>query len=144
MAESPGQTWVGCLTFVACSRTDNEPRVRDGYASLGTCGHARALATQAEEICRTNLPARDRTCTPLPPQNFHGKEGVGGSSRPGGLTTCKTATFHDYRAPLDQGGGSRIESLETRRLPAKSRSRPLEQGTSVTLRASTSSPQSKQ
>jgi hypothetical protein len=36
--------------------TDNTPRVRDGYTSLGTRGHTRARATQAEgPICRKNV-----------------------------------------------------------------------------------------
>ena len=34
-------------------RTDNAPRVRDGYTSLSTRGHARASLTRAEgPICR--------------------------------------------------------------------------------------------
>src|SRR5205823_699823 len=43
-------------------RTDNGPRVRDGYISESMCGHARALATYYERpICRTNVLANDRT-----------------------------------------------------------------------------------
>ena len=62
-------------------QTENAPRVRDGYVSLSTYGHGRALPRRAERpICRTNVIASDRACTPLPPQNFHGKEGVDGSS----------------------------------------------------------------
>src|SRR6476659_3136830 len=63
------------------SKTDDGARVRDGYVSPSVRGHARALATPAERpICRTNVLANDRACTPLPPQNFHGKEGLDGSS----------------------------------------------------------------
>jgi hypothetical protein len=36
-------------------------------------------------ICRTNVIADDWACTPLPRQNFHGKEGVPGSSPGEGL-----------------------------------------------------------
>ena len=52
-----------------------------GYISSDTRGHARALPTRLEcPICRTNVLAHDPACTPLPPPNFHGKEGVDGSS----------------------------------------------------------------
>jgi hypothetical protein len=67
-------------------RTGNEPRVRDGYISESTRGHARALPTHSEgPICRTNVPAHGCACTPLPPLDFHGKEGVDGSSPSEGL-----------------------------------------------------------
>src|SRR5438094_7229724 len=66
---------------LSVSRTDNARRVRDGYISLSACGHPRALATHAEgPICTTNVLANDRACTRIPPRNFHGKEGVDGSS----------------------------------------------------------------
>ena len=43
-------------SMLLVSETDNEPRVRDGYTSLSTRGHARATRTQAEvRICRENL-----------------------------------------------------------------------------------------
>ena len=62
-------------------RTDNAPRVRDGYIRLGTRGHARTLKTRLEAvICRKNVIASARPCTPVPPGNLHGKEGVDGSS----------------------------------------------------------------
>ena len=62
-------------------RTDNAPRVRDGYIGLGTRGHARALKTQRERsICRKNVTADVRPCPRVPPLNLHGKEGVDGSS----------------------------------------------------------------
>jgi hypothetical protein len=62
-------------------RTDNEPRVRDGYISLGTRGHARARQARRESpICRKNVIASARPCPPVPPVNLHGKEGVSGSS----------------------------------------------------------------
>jgi hypothetical protein len=52
-------------------------RVRDGYVSLSTCGHTRALPVPAQlAICRPNVVFDDRACTPVPPQNLHGKEGV--------------------------------------------------------------------
>jgi len=54
-------------------RTDNAPRVRDGYIRLGTRGHARTLKTRLEAaICRKNVIASARPC--------NGKEGVDGSS----------------------------------------------------------------
>jgi hypothetical protein len=71
-------------------KTDNTPRVRDGYISESTRGHARALPTHRERlICRTNVPANARACTPLPPLDFHGKEGVDGSSPSEGLFSKK-------------------------------------------------------
>jgi hypothetical protein len=67
-------------------QTDNTRRVRDGYISESTSGHARAPATRsADAICRTNVLANDRACTPIPLQNLHGKEGVDGSSPSEGL-----------------------------------------------------------
>jgi hypothetical protein len=62
-------------------KTDNAPGVRDGYIGESTPGHARAVTTRAEgPFCGRNVIASARACTPLPPQNFHGKEGVDGSS----------------------------------------------------------------
>jgi hypothetical protein len=94
-------------------RTDNAPRVRDGYVSEGTPGHGRALPTPAEgSICRTNALADDRACAPLPPQNFHGKEGVDGSSPSEGSAkppqnglfflgmTCRIASVRWVWSPL--------------------------------------------
>jgi hypothetical protein len=58
-------------------QTDNDPRVRDGYISLGMRGHARALLTQLKApICRNNVIEDARPCTPVPPGNLHGKEEV--------------------------------------------------------------------
>src|SRR6266498_3167073 len=77
------------MTFVPLPvlQVDNEPRVRDGYISLDTRGHARTLKTQREvSVCRENVIASARPCTPVPPQNLHGKEGVDGSSPSEGLT----------------------------------------------------------
>jgi hypothetical protein len=52
--------------------------------SLSTRGHARARPTRAEgPICRRNVIASARPCTPGPPGNLHGKEGVDPGSRPG-------------------------------------------------------------
>jgi hypothetical protein len=62
-------------------RTGNVPRVRDGYISESTRGHTRARPTHREDaICRKNVVASARACTPVPPRNLHGKEGVDGSS----------------------------------------------------------------
>src|SRR5262245_20485680 len=44
-------------------------------------GHVRVRPTRREQrIYRTNVLAGDRACVRLPPPNFHGKEGVDGSS----------------------------------------------------------------
>jgi hypothetical protein len=68
-------------------RTGNKPRVQDGYISRFARGHTRALPTRHfAPICRTNVLANARTCTALPPLNFHGKEGVDGSSPSEGFT----------------------------------------------------------
>ena len=62
-------------------KTDNKTRVRDGYISLSTRGHARARQTRCEDsICRRNVTASARPCPPVRPLNLHGKEGVSGSS----------------------------------------------------------------
>ena len=80
------------------SETDNTRRVRDGYISESTCGHARALPTRSERpICRTNVTANDRACTRLSPQNFHGKEGVDGSSPSEGFVN----TLHIGTIPFE-------------------------------------------
>jgi hypothetical protein len=48
-------------------KTDNSPRVRNGYTSLGTHGHARALRTHLKgPICRRNVIADARLWTPVP------------------------------------------------------------------------------
>jgi hypothetical protein len=63
-------------------KIDNAPRVRDGYIRLGTRGHARARSTRFEApICRKNVTASARTCSPVPPSNLHGKEGIDHASR---------------------------------------------------------------
>jgi hypothetical protein len=48
-------------------KTDNSPRVRNGYTSLGTHGHARVLRTHLKgPICRRNVIADARLWTPVP------------------------------------------------------------------------------
>jgi hypothetical protein len=51
--------------------------------------HTRTLATTRDvtqsEICRNNMYGDARPCTPVPPRNLHGKEGVDGSSPSEGL-----------------------------------------------------------
>src|ERR671918_2260689 len=79
--EDPPRRDRGASPPLSVERTDNRRRVRDGYIRSGTVGHARARATRREAaICRTNVLAMVRACTRVPPQNFHGKEGVDGSS----------------------------------------------------------------
>ena len=57
-------------------RTGNKSRVRDGYISESTFGHARTRPARTDaSICRTNAIASDRACTPVPLQNLHGKGG---------------------------------------------------------------------
>ena len=62
----------------AVARSSNRQRTA-GTRRVRQLEHVRsraALPTRAERpICRTNVIASDRACTPLPPQNFHGKEG---------------------------------------------------------------------
>ena len=104
-----GPDWPLCVL-----RTDNGPRVRDGYISESARGHARQLPTRAEQpICRTNVHENARACTPLPPPNFHGKEGVDGSSPSEGsfsyINRPQMGGFvlsgRHRRAPPSQGGG---------------------------------------
>ena len=62
-------------------QTDNAPRVRDGCIRLSTRGHTRTSATHSEgQACRTNVPVNARSCTPVPPPNLYGKEGISGLS----------------------------------------------------------------
>ena len=57
-------------------KTDNEPRVRDGYMNPSTCGHPRAqLANVDRWICRTKALSIDRAYARVTLPNFHGKEG---------------------------------------------------------------------
>jgi hypothetical protein len=75
-------------------RTDNKPRVRDGYISKSTLGHARAMPTHHElPACRTNVLVNARACTRVPPQSLHGKEGVDGSSPSEGFRKGQQMAF---------------------------------------------------
>jgi hypothetical protein len=75
-------------------KTDNEPRVRDGYMSPSTCGHPRAQLANAERwICRRKALTDDRACTRVTLPNFHGKEGVDGSSPSEGLKSLQIGHF---------------------------------------------------
>jgi hypothetical protein len=78
---------------------DNARRVRDGYISESTCGHSRTPATGPEGlVCRTNVPALAHACTRLPPLDFHGKEGVDGSSpSEGSAKSLQTSQFRSSR-----------------------------------------------
>ena len=69
---------VLCRGLLYVVRTDNAPRVRDGYISESTSGHARARATRhGAAICRTNMLLSDLDAVTAPGR---GKEGVDGSS----------------------------------------------------------------
>jgi hypothetical protein len=52
---------------------------------LGTRGHERLKAQREVPICRKNVIVSAQLCTPVPPLNLHGKEGVSGSSPSEGL-----------------------------------------------------------
>lgn len=53
---------------LSVSRIGNCARVRDGYSSSVTRGHARARPARIEgSICRENVTADARPCTPVPP-----------------------------------------------------------------------------
>jgi hypothetical protein len=57
--------------------------------SLDALEIAGALAARSQlSICRTIALANDRACTPLPHLNFHGKDGVDGSSPSEGFAKC--------------------------------------------------------
>src|SRR5262249_34376654 len=76
-------------------KTDNVSRVRDGYISESTGGHARALLTHQERpIYATNESANDRAC---PRVTLYGKEGVDGSSPSEGFKKCPLMT--PFRLP---------------------------------------------
>jgi hypothetical protein len=84
-------------------QTDNEPRVRDGYISLGTRGHARARETsRGGAIYRRNVIARALPCPPVPPLNLHGKEGVDGSSPSEGFAKGQQMALFCARASADR------------------------------------------
>ena len=76
MSESTG--------FVDCF--ENRQRVA-GTRRVHQQEHVRSLpAHRSRLICRTNVLADDRACTPVPPQHLHGKKGVDGSSPSEGST----------------------------------------------------------
>jgi hypothetical protein len=78
---NPREAHHARLILSPVSRTGNAPRVRDGYVRLSTNGNGRTLPTHGRRpICRTNVAADVHSCTPIPPLNLHGKEGVNGSS----------------------------------------------------------------
>jgi hypothetical protein len=64
-------------------------------------------------ICRTNVIADDWACTPLPRQNFHGKEGVDGSSPSEGSAKAQQMGLSRGATPLNSG-----EILSPRPLPS--------------------------
>src|SRR5206468_9341848 len=67
--------------------------------------HARARQTcRYGKICRRNVIASARPCTPVPPQNLHGKEGVDGSSPSEGSAKAPHVGAFSFRTtcPLTQ------------------------------------------
>ena len=66
----PAQGMAARTEWVSLSvlQTDNAPRVRDGYISLGTSRAPAGMAdTSRRSDCRGNVIARARPCTPIPP-----------------------------------------------------------------------------
>src|SRR5882724_1265182 len=66
---------LGC--FENGQRAAGTRRVREREHDRSRAGTG---GTSLTPICRTNAAANDRPCTPVPSPNFHGKEGVDGSS----------------------------------------------------------------
>ncbi len=65
----------------------NSARTQNGHIRDNTRDVPRRILTACSRlICRKNCVADDRACTRVTPRNLHGKEGVGGSSPPEGLT----------------------------------------------------------
>jgi hypothetical protein len=61
------------------------PRTQNGHIRNDTRDASRRIPDAwIGPICRRNCVADDRACTRVTPRNLHGKEGVGGSSPPGG------------------------------------------------------------
>src|SRR6266540_1488686 len=72
-----------------CSVVDvvNSTRTQNGHIRNDTRDVPRRISSAYNiAICRRNGVASDRACTRLPLQNFHGKEGVDGSSPSEGLS----------------------------------------------------------
>ena len=64
----------------------NSARTQNGHIRNDTRDVSRRISGVAfRPICRKNCVASDRACTRVTPQNFHGKEGVDGSSPLEGL-----------------------------------------------------------
>ena len=70
-------------------------RVRNGYVSSGTGGHARPLEVSVKAlICSENVPASALVWTRVPHSSFSRNEGVPGSSLGVGFkNTCKAVSF---------------------------------------------------
>ena len=68
------------------ARTDDATRTQNGHIRNDTRDIPRRISSvPTRPICRRNCVASDRACTRVTPQNFHGKEGVDGSSPSEGL-----------------------------------------------------------
>jgi hypothetical protein len=63
----------------------NSERTQNGHIRNDTRDVWRRIARASDGgICRRKCVTHDRACTRVPLPNFHGKEGVGGSSPPEG------------------------------------------------------------
>jgi hypothetical protein len=65
----------------AVVQTDDSPRTQNGHIRNDTRDVSRRIPDAwIGAICRRNCVASDRACTRVTLPNFHGKEGVDGSS----------------------------------------------------------------
>jgi hypothetical protein len=80
-----GQPWAYSPENTVVS-SDSRPRTQNGHIRNDTRDVSRRIAGPLERpICRRNDAADDRACPRIPFPNFHGKEGVDGSSPSEGL-----------------------------------------------------------
>ena len=88
--EGGGRGLATCTRWVV--KTDDGARTQNGHIRNDTRDVARRIfSPSTQSICRRNCVASDRACTRVTPLNFHGKEGVDGSSPSEGCrkNTCK-------------------------------------------------------
>jgi hypothetical protein len=74
-----GRGWLGCCRH-------RQRRTQNGHIRNDTRDALRRILSVSKlAIYRRKCVASDRACTRVPPLNFHGKEGVDGSSPPEGF-----------------------------------------------------------
>src|SRR5829696_7065554 len=108
------------LVTTPVASSDNEARTQNGHIRNETGDVSRRISTACNSgICRRNRVADDRACTCVTRRNFHGKEGVDGSSRSEGSAkaaerksrVCQSAEL--ARPPVCGGYGAVYGALSS-------------------------------